>query len=246
MACVLEVGNLTKIYKKGIGRESFVKAIDNISFNVNKGEVFGFLGPNGAGKTTTIKIIMGFIKQSQGSVKIFGKNNNDVHVKKRIGFLSENPHFHDFMTGEELLTFYGRLSGMSKLEIDSRVKSLENKLNLTVELRRKVKLLSKGMVQRLGLAQALIHNPDLIIFDEPTSGLDVIGRKEFRDIVFNLKEQGKTVFFSSHIISDIETLCDRVCIIHNGKIKDIVNMNEFKKNVKDMTLEDFFLDKIKG
>ncbi len=185
---------------------------------VGQGEIFGFLGPNGAGKTTTMKIVLGLMKATSGSVEILGRTAAEVDIHKKIGYLPESPYFYDYLTAEEFLWFHGRLGGVSKTELQQRIPALLQRVGLTNARCQPLRKFSKGMLQRIGLAQALIHDPELVILDEPMSGLDPVGRKEVRDIILNLRDQGKTVFFSTHIISDVEMICDRVGILAKGKM----------------------------
>lgn len=217
---IIEISELSKVFKVGFwGRK--VNAVQGLNLEVRSNEIFGFLGPNGAGKTTTIKMILNLIYQTKGEIKIFGKPNTDVGLRKRIGFLPENPYFYDYLKAREFLNFYGQLMDLSRSERNAKTGELLKMVGLenvdNIQLRR----FSKGMVQRLGLAQALINDPDLVILDEPMSGLDPVGRKEMRDIILDMKRQGKTVFFSTHILPDVEMVCDRVAIIHDGKMRAI-------------------------
>ena len=192
--------------------------LDGLSLSVREGEIYGFLGPNGSGKTTTIKVLMGLIRATAGTAEIFGKPAGDVQIRRRIGFLPEAPYFYDYLTAEEFLTFYGHLAGMGRDILEARVPQLLEMVGLAEARARQLRKFSKGMLQRIGLAQALIHDPELVILDEPMSGLDPIGRKQVRDLILGLRDQGKTVFFSTHIIPDVEMICDRVGVIVKGKL----------------------------
>lgn len=192
--------------------------LQELSFSVARGEIFGFLGPNGAGKTTTLKILLGLTRQTSGRVEVFGSPAGAVEAHRRIGFLPESPYFYDYLTAEEFLRFYGRLAGLDGVKLNQRIGSLLETLGLKEARHRQLRRFSKGMLQRIGLAQVLIHDPELLILDEPMSGLDPVGRKEVRDLILQLREQGKTVFFSTHIIPDVETICDRVAVIVKGQI----------------------------
>jgi ABC-2 type transport system ATP-binding protein len=224
---VVHIDRLRKVFRVGFWG-SRVTAVDDLSLTVHRGEVFGFLGPNGAGKTTTLKILMGLIYPSSGSAWILDRPIGDVGVKHQIGFLPESPYFYDYLTGEEFLRFYGQLFGLHGAALGSRIDYLLNLVGLphvrTLQLRK----FSKGMLQRIGIAQALINDPHLVVLDEPMSGLDPVGRKEVRDLILRLKEEGKTIFFSSHILHDAELLCDRVSILVKGRlvamgsVKDLV------------------------
>lgn len=215
---VVAVEDLTKRYRSGWPGRPSVEALSGLTLSIGRGEIYGFLGPNGAGKTTTIKILLGLLKSTSGKAEIFGKPAGNVQVRARIGFLPESPYFYEYLTAEEFLTFYGHLAGLDRTELNSRVTQLLRLVGMTEVRTRQLRKFSKGMLQRVGLAQALIHDPELVILDEPMSGLDPIGRKQIRDIILSLREQGKTVFFSSHIIPDVEMICDRVGIMMNGKL----------------------------
>lgn len=215
-AIVIE--GLTKSFKSGWPGRPPVTALSGLSLSVRPGEIYGFLGPNGAGKTTTLKILMGLMKASGGKAEVLGKPAGDVHVRRQIGFLPEAPYFYDYLTAEEFLRFYGNLAGLGREDMGQRVTSLLELVGLSEARTRQLRKFSKGMLQRIGLAQALIHDPELVILDEPMSGLDPIGRKQLRDLILGLRDQGKTVFFSSHIIPDVEMICDRVGIVVQGKL----------------------------
>src|SRR4030066_1981347 len=222
---VIRTENLTKDFKVGFRGKS-AAALKGLNLEVNKGEIFGFLGPNGAGKTTTIKILMGLIIQTAGKAWILNKEVADVEVKNRIGFLPEQPYFYDYLTSREFLRFYGQLFGLEGDELKTRMNNLLTLVGLEDAADLQLRKFSKGMLQRIGIAQALINHPDLIVLDEPMSGLDPIGRKEIRDIILRLKEDGKTVFFSTHIIPDVEMICDRVGILMKGELVNVGRLNE--------------------
>lgn len=210
--------NLTKSYPSGWpGRPPFV-ALDGLSLNVGRGEIFGFLGPNGAGKTTTLKILLGLVRPTSGSAFLLGQPAGDVATRRRIGFLPESPYFYDYLTAEEFLGFYGQLAGLDRSAINQRVTDLLGLVGLAEARTRQLRKFSKGMLQRVGLAQALIHDPELIILDEPMTGLDPVGRKQVRDLILSLRDCGKTVFFSTHILHDVEMICDRVGIVMKGRL----------------------------
>jgi len=212
------IENLSKSYSSGWpGRPPFV-ALDGLSLTVERGESFGFLGPNGAGKTTTLKILMGLVQATSGKAMVLGKPAGDVESRRRIGFLPESPYFYDYLTAEEFLEFYGQLAGLQRANIASRVTALLDLVSLGEARSRQLRRFSKGMLQRIGLAQALIHEPELIILDEPMTGLDPVGRKQVRDLILNLRDQGKTVFFSTHILPDVEMICDRIGIVMRGRL----------------------------
>lgn len=214
---IITVDHLSKIFKVGFwGRR--VTAVDELSLDVRRGEIYGFLGPNGAGKTTTIKMLMGLIYPSRGTAHLFGRPVGDQTAKAKIGFLPESPYFYDYLTSREFLRFYGHLFGLLGATLDKRIDELLELVGMTHARNLQLRKFSKGMLQRVGIAQALINDPELIILDEPMSGLDPIGRKEVRDLIVRLKESGKTVMFSSHILHDAELLCDRVAMIMKGKL----------------------------
>jgi ABC-2 type transport system ATP-binding protein len=215
--CVVQTEKLCKVFRVGFwGRR--VTAVDGLSLNVQRGEVFGFLGPNGAGKTTTIKMLMGLIYPSGGTAALFGQPIGDPAAKAKVGFLPESPYFYDYLTSREFLQFYGHLFGLVGRTLSTRIDELLDLVGMTHARDLQLRKFSKGMLQRVGIAQALINDPELVILDEPMSGLDPIGRKEVRDLILRLKESGKTVMFSSHILHDAELLCDRVVMIMKGRL----------------------------
>lgn len=220
MAPILEIENLSKTYKVGFRRRELV-AVKSLSLSVEAGEVFGFLGPNGAGKSTTIKILMGLIFPTSGCARVFGKAVPAPASRERMGFLPEHPYFHDYLTPTELLQLAGRLCGMSRADIAQRSAYLLDLVGMEAAKDMPLRRFSKGMLQRIGIAQALINDPALVVLDEPMSGLDPIGRKDVREIIFRLREEGKTVFFSTHILSDVEAICDRVGLMLGGELRDI-------------------------
>ncbi len=217
---VIKTENLTKVFKIGF-RGRRVTALRNLNLEVKEGEIFGFLGPNGAGKTTTIKMLIGLIYPTNGKAWILGRELGDVEIKKRIGFLPEQPYFYDYLSSKEFLKFYGQLFGLERDELKERIDTLLTMVGLKDAADLQLRKFSKGMLQRIGIAQALINHPDLIILDEPMSGLDPIGRKEIRDLILRLKEEGKTIFFSTHIIPDVEMVCDRVGILMKGELVNV-------------------------
>jgi ABC-2 type transport system ATP-binding protein len=192
-----------------------------LHLTVEEGEIFGFLGPNGAGKTTTLKMLMGLVFPTAGTARILGHDWTDPEVKAQIGFLPEQPYFYDYLTAHELLDYYGQLSGVAAKERKPRIDEVLQLVGLTDVKGVQLRKFSKGMLQRVGIAQAILHNPKVVFFDEPMSGLDPIGRREVRDLMEQLKHEGKTVFFSTHILSDAEALCDRVAIIHQGELRRV-------------------------
>jgi ABC-2 type transport system ATP-binding protein len=224
----IETEDLTKDYSVGFWRPRPYRALDRLSLTVDQGEVFGFLGPNGAGKSTTLKLLMGLIFPTAGSARILGQPVGDLAMRRQIGFLPENPYFYDYLTAEELLRYYGELSGLRGAELARRVPAVLDEVGIGAERRMRLRSYSKGMIQRLGVAQALVAEPSLVFFDEPMSGLDPLGRRELRQLMLRLRDRGCTVFFSSHILADAETLCSRVGIVAqgrlvaNGKLADLV------------------------
>lgn len=214
---IVVTDHLCKSFKGGFLSRR-VTAVDQASFDVQRGEVFGFLGPNGAGKTTTIKMLMGLIYPSGGTATLFGRPVGDPSAKAKVGFLPESPYFYDYLTSREFLRFYGHLFGLVGSVLDKRIDELLELVRMTHARDLQLRKFSKGMLQRIGIAQALINDPELVILDEPMSGLDPIGRKEVRDLILRLKESGKTVMFSSHILHDAELLCDRVAMIMKGRL----------------------------
>lgn len=215
MKSAISIKNAQKTF--GTNGKRFV-ALSDLSLSVQCGEVFGFLGPNGAGKSTTIKILLNFLTPDRGQFSIFDKKVGTEEFRNHIGYLPEFPFFYDHLTAKETLTLSGRLSGISRHNLKRTIPDLLERVNLTQASNKRVREFSKGMKQRLGMANALIHDPDLLIFDEPMSGLDPVGRYQVKELISHLRQQGKTVFFSSHILGDIEELCDRIGIIHKGKL----------------------------
>jgi ABC-2 type transport system ATP-binding protein len=218
---ILRTQGLTKTFDVGIVRRRRVHAVEDVTFSVEEGEIFGFVGPNGAGKTTTIKMLMGLIHPTRGTAHIFDAPIPSRDSKRRIGYLPEHPAWYDFLTGREALAFFARLSGVASPARNARVTELLELVGLASAADRQIRKYSKGMQQRLGIAQALVGDPAFVVLDEPMSGLDPIGRKEVRDLILELKRRGKTVFFSTHILPDVETLCDRVGVVFEGKLRDV-------------------------
>jgi ABC-2 type transport system ATP-binding protein len=205
-------------------RQASKVALNGLDLEVSAGEIFGFLGPNGAGKTTTINVLLGFIPPTSGSASLFGIDVRQPIARQRIGYLPEMTYYYKFLTAEELLRFYAKIFKIPRAEANKRIDTLLKLVELESAGKRLIKTYSKGMQQRVGLAQALINNPDLLILDEPTSGLDPLGRMKVREIIQRLKNEGKTVFFSSHELGEVETVCDRVAIIHQGELKTVGNV----------------------
>ena len=225
MAPVLEVEHLARSYRANLSLKKYW-ILRDLSFTVERGEIFGFIGPNGAGKTTTIKLIMDLVHPDAGAIRILGEPHQSVAVKKRLGFLPENPYFYDYLTAEEFLDFYGRLFGFSGEERRKKTTAMLERVGLANRRDRQLRKFSKGMLQRLGLAQALLNEPEFVILDEPMSGLDPVGRREVRDIILSLKAAGRTVFFSTHILSDTELICDRVGILSKGELKAVGSVSD--------------------
>jgi len=217
MAVVLKVENLHKSFKVGFIPKK-KKILKGISLTVESGEIFGYLGPNGAGKTTTLKCILGLIFPEKGKIEIFNQPYLSLKAKEKVGYLPENPYFYDYLTASEFLQFYSQLSLLKRREKEEKIPKLLRLVGLEESAHLQLRKFSRGMLQRIGLAQALIHDPSLVFLDEPLGGLDPLGRKEIRDIIVRLREEGKTVFLCSHILQDIEMICDRVAIIVNGQI----------------------------
>jgi len=226
---IIEIEGLTKDFQVGFWKKRPVRALDHLDLCVEKGEVFGFLGPNGAGKTTTLKILMDLIRPTEGTARVLGEPVASVRMRRRIGYLPENPYFYDYLTAEELLLYIGKLFGMSQPELGEKVRSLLDSVGLGGARRIQLRKFSKGMVQRIGLAQAMINDPDVVFLDEPMSGLDPLGRREVRQAIMKLKDRGVTVFFSSHILPDVEALCDRVAILNRGRLQQVGALHEILK-----------------
>lgn len=234
---VIEIIQLTKDYEVGFLKKRKVRALDHLSLEVRRGEIFGFLGPNGAGKTTTLKLLMRLIYPTEGSARILGHPIDDVATRSRIGYLPENPYFYDYLSGRELLEYFGALFGLPADVARARGEELLRVVGLESDrANRQLRKYSKGMLQRIGIAQALVNDPEIVFMDEPMSGLDPIGRREVRDLLLSLREQGKTVFFSSHILSDVEALCDRAAILSRGKLVRCGTVHELT-GIEDSALE---------
>ncbi len=217
----IETENLSKSYPYGFLHLKKKTSLEGLTMQIETGEVFGFLGPNGAGKSTTIKLLMGLIFPTAGSARILGKPINDVEMHREIGYMPEQPYFYDYLTAAEVLDYFARFHDLPAAERKERVQSVLRKVGLETAGKIQLRKYSKGMLQRVGLAQAILHEPKVVILDEPMSGLDPVGRREVRDIILELKRDGKTVMFSTHILSDAEMLCDRVGVIAGGKLRGI-------------------------
>jgi len=226
---VIEIDNLTKDYEVGFWRKRKVRALDGLSLTVQPGQIFGFLGANGAGKTTTLKLLMRLIFPTAGTARILGRDIGDVSMHARIGYLPENPYFYDYLTAREFLNYCGELFGLDAPTRKRRTEDLLTRVNLeSKSWDRQLRKFSKGMLQRVGLAQALVNNPEIVFLDEPMSGLDPVGRREVRDLIASLRTEGKTVFMCSHILSDIEVLCDSVAILKRGRLAHAGPLNEIQ------------------
>jgi ABC-2 type transport system ATP-binding protein len=228
----IEILGLEKIYKVGFWRKQTRRALHPLHLTVENGEIFGFLGPNGAGKTTTLKILMGLVFPTAGTARILDRDWTEPEVKAQIGFLPEQPYFYDYLTVHELLDYYGQLSGVPAKDRKRRIDEVLARVGLTDVRGVQLRKFSKGMLQRAGIAQAILHDPKLVFFDEPMSGLDPLGRREVRDLMEQLKHEGKTVFFSTHILSDAEALCDRVAIIHKGELRGVGAVADLTSSVQ--------------
>jgi len=229
----VEVKNLTKVFTLGLKKE-YVVAIDNLSFEVKAGEVYGLIGPNGSGKSTTMKVVLGLMAPSKGEAKVFGLDSGDIRARNEIGFLPENPYFYKHLSGAETLRFYGKLCGMRGRELEDRVKELLKLVDLEGAANRRLGGYSKGMLQRIGLAQSLVQNPRLVILDEPTAGVDPIGSRHIRDLILRLRDEGYTVFLCSHLLEQVQEVCDRVGILFQGRMRKEGRLEELI-SIEDQT-----------
>jgi ABC-2 type transport system ATP-binding protein len=231
---IVEIENLTKDYEVGFWRKRKVRSLDNLTLQVEGGEIFGFLGANGAGKTTTLKLLMRLIYPTAGSARILGRSIDDVSMHARIGYLPENPYFYDYLTARELLSYCAELFGYGHRERKRRAAHLLARVHLDEKSwDKQLRKYSKGMLQRVGLAQALVNDPEIVFLDEPMSGLDPIGRREVRDLIASLRAEGTTVFMCSHILSDIEVLCDRVAILNRGRLAETGRLEDLRARAGD-------------
>jgi len=229
MTAAIEIDNLTKDYETGFWRKRKTCALDGLSLTVESGQIFGFLGANGAGKTTTLKLLMRLIYPTAGTARILNREIGDVAMHARIGYLPENPYFYDYLTAREFVNYCGELFGLDRVTRERRTEELLTRVNLeTKGWDRQLRKFSKGMLQRVGLAQALVNDPEIVFLDEPMSGLDPVGRREVRDLIASLRTQGKTVFMCSHILSDIEVLCDNVAILKRGRLAHAGSLSELR------------------
>lgn len=215
----VEVKNMTKVFSRGLKKSDYVVAVDNLSFDIKPGEVYGLIGPNGSGKSTTMKVVLGLMSPTKGDVKVFGYDSGDIRARNEIGFLPENPYFYKHLTGKETLKFYGKLCGFRGRELKDRIAELLELVDLESAANRRLGGYSKGMLQRIGLAQALIQRPRLVILDEPTAGVDPLGSRQIRDLILKLKGDGITVFLCSHLLEQVQEVCDRVGIIFEGRMR---------------------------
>ena len=227
----IEILSLEKTYNVGFWRKRPKLALRPLNLTVENGEIFGFLGPNGAGKTTTLKMLMGLVFPTGGTARIMGMELDDPRMKAQIGFLPEQPYFYDYLTARELLRYYGQLSGVDPKQLGGKVDAVLGRVGLKDAANLQLRKFSKGMLQRAGIAQAILHDPKVVFLDEPMSGLDPMGRREVRNLMEELKTEGKTVFFSTHILSDAEALCDRVAIIHLGELRRVGTVAELTASV---------------
>jgi ABC-2 type transport system ATP-binding protein len=226
---VVEIENLIKDFSVGFWRKRPIRALDNLCLQVHEGEIFGFLGPNGAGKSTTLKILTHLLHPTSGAARILGKSVDTVSMHQLIGYLPENPYFYDYLTPVELLTYMGRLFGLRQPALSQKVENLLENVGLAHARSLQLRKFSKGMVQRIGIAQAILNDPVIVFLDEPMSGLDPLGRMEVRRIIASLKARGVTVFFSSHILPDVEAICDRVAILNKGRLQEVGALEDILK-----------------
>ncbi len=239
MSLAVEIDQLTKEFPTPFRREK-IEAVKGVSLSIEEGQIYGLIGPNGSGKSTTMKALLGLLAPTSGTCRIFGRDSVKVDSRQDVGYVPENPYFYKHLTGEETLKFYGKLCGLSGAFLKGRITDLLEQVSLTHARKQKVGTYSKGMLQRIGLAQALIHEPRLLILDEPTAGVDPVGSREIRDLILELKEAGKTVFLCSHLLEQVQAICDRVGIIFNGELKREGTLEEL------ITLKEQFEIVVKG
>lgn len=248
MAAAVKTEGLTKTYKL-LTRKEPINAVTDLNIEVEEGEIFGFLGPNGAGKTTTMKMLLGLVYPSTGKAWVLGKPAGDIEAKRKLSYLPETPYFYDYMSGSEVLRFYGRLFGLSDSVLDTRIDDLLKTVGLYVDRMKPLNQYSKGMLQRVGIAQTLLNDPKLLFLDEPTSGLDPLAHSDIRDLILRLRDEGKTVFINSHQLSDVELVCDRVAILNRGKLLKVGHLSEMLAaghvEVKAEEIDDVTVNKIK-
>ena len=240
---VLEASGLSKTYAAQIGQPARHALVD-LDLVIRPGETFGLLGPNGAGKTTSQKLFLGLARPTRGTIRVFGQSPENPDVRNRIGYLPENPYFYQHLTGEEFLRFCGGLFNLPRLVVDARTDKLLVQVRMQEARKVQLKKYSKGMLQRVGIAQALINDPELVLLDEPMSGLDPVGRHEFRELILDLKRQGKTIFFNSHILSDVAEICDRVGILVEGRLAAEAAVDDLKRQGRD--LETWFMETVRA
>lgn len=240
---VVDIENLGKVYPLQIGQPAKT-ALEGVNLQVSQGETFGLLGPNGAGKTSLQKILLGLIRPTSGKASVLGAPPEDTRSRARIGYLPENPYFYTYLTGREFVEFCGGLFGLSGKALRNRATELLDRVGMAHAENTQLRKYSKGMLQRVGVAQALVNDPEIVFLDEPMSGLDPVGRRELRDIILDLKREGKTIFFNSHILSDVEALCDRVGILHAGKLVAYGSVREL--TASGGNLEDVFIQAVGG
>lgn len=247
MEHIVDIENLSKDYEVGFWRKKKVRALDGLSLQVEPGQIFGFLGGNGAGKTTTIKILMSLLFPTEGSARILGRDISDTAMHDRIGYCPENPYFYDYLTSRELLNYFGEIFGLAPATRKSRTEELLTKVGLDEkDWNKELRKYSKGMLQRVGIAQSLINEPEIVFLDEPMSGLDPIGRREIRELIAGLREKGTTVFMSTHILSDVEALCDNVAILRGGKLSATGKLSELLTQSADKRTFEIIVGNIKA
>jgi len=239
---IIQTDKLTKYYF--LGRKKVVIGLENVDLEINQGEIFGILGPNGSGKTTCLKLLLGILFPTSGEARIMGRLPSDIEMKQHVGFLPENPYYYDYLTGPELLSFYARLFSINRDIAKKRIDELLELVDLQNVRRLALKHYSKGMLERIGLAASLINDPEILILDEPTTGLDPIGCRDTRNLLLKLKQQGKTILLSSHFLSEVERICERIAIFHKGHILATGALDALNKQYQAENLEDLFVKTI--